>query len=328
MRLLILLVLFVLVLPVTANANEITVRPFLIDKALVPRESVTETIVLKNAYPTRVATLYATVNEISVDTSGEIKEFVTPVMTDRTNTVTSWIEITHARLQVQPGETLEVPLTIKVHPYAEPGEYHLFIGFVETNKRSVAEAKALAGEADGVIVKVTVADERKDSMRISSMTVDRFVTDTDNQQVAITVENAGDTTSAPVGELIFYNNRGKEVNSVSINSENSQVGPGETKTFVASIPFSGDIGRFKANVNLAYGENQRANLYDTSSFYMIPFKYLAMVAGLAVLLLVVLLLLLRRSMLLLPASESGDEVPLFVRDGHNPNPKHHDIDLS
>src|SRR6056297_3143851 len=100
MRGIILLLLLVIALPLHVSAADLSIRPFLIDVTMVPRESTTETIVIENNYSDRKATVYATVNEITVGTDGAIKEFMTPVMTDRTNTVTSWIEIQRGRIVI------------------------------------------------------------------------------------------------------------------------------------------------------------------------------------------------------------------------------------
>ena len=316
-----------LLLPVgTVLATGIDVRPFLIDVELSPRESRSQVITLQNDYPTRKAVLYATVNEISVDSIGEIKEFVTPVMTDRTNTVTSWIEITRGRLEVMPGESLEVPLNIRVHPYAEPGEYHVFIGLVEASKRHVAEAVAMAGDANGVIVKIVIADERTDSMRISRFLIDRFVIGEDSKTISVEVENMGDLPSAPSGEIIFYDSRGVEVDNVVLQS-NRQIAPGETTTIDAAVPLSSTLGRYKANVSLSYGNSQSASLYDTTYFYMMPWNILFMVVGAITVVSLLITLLLRRALTARHDYEDGDEVVMYIKDGHDPQPKDHDIDL-
>ena len=316
-----------LLLPVgTVFATGIDVRPFLIDVEMVPRESKSQIITLQNDYPTRKAVLYATVNEISIDSIGEIKEFVTPVMTDRTNTVTSWIEITRGRLEVMPGESLEVPLNIRVHPYAVPGEYHVFIGLVEASKRNVAEAVAMAGDANGVIVKIVIADERQDSMRISRFLIDRFVIGEDSKTISIEVENMGDLPSAPSGEIIFYDSRGVEVDNVVLQST-QLIAPGETTTIAAAVPLSSTLGRYKANVSLSYGASQRAALYDTTYFYMMPWNILFMVVGAITVVSLLITLLLRRALSARHEYEDGDEVVMYVKDGHDPQPKDHDIDL-
>ena len=322
------LLLLVIALPLPVSAADLSIRPFLIDVTMVPRESTSETILIENTFSDRNATVYATVNEITVGTDGAIKDFVTPVMTDRTNTVTSWIEISRGRTVIPPNESAEIPLKISTHPFAEPGEYHVFIGFVSASKRYIAEETALRGDAEGVIVKITVADERTDAMRITSMQVDRIVSREDERKVEITIENSGDIESAPSGELVFYDGRGREVIAVPVNETGESISPNSEKTFTAIIPFSDDIGRFKANVNLLYGENQRASLYDTTSFFMLPLHYLLMLIGFFTVLIIILVLIMRSRRSDYVSTEDGDEVSMYVRDGHVANPQDHDIDLS
>jgi hypothetical protein len=328
MRAIILLLLFIIALPLQTLAADLTIRPFLVDVTMVPRESTTETILIENNYDNRNATVYATVNEISVGTDGAIKEFITPVMTDRTNTVTSWIKISRGRVVIPPNESAEVPLTISIHPFAEPGEYHVFVGFVSASKRAIADETALRGDAQGVIVKITVADERIDAMRITSMVVDRIVSREDERKIDITVENSGDIESSPQGELVFYDGRGREVRAVPVNEAGESISPNSEKTFTVTIPFDQDIGRFKANVNLLYGENQRANLYDTTSFFMLPLHYLLLLIGFFVVLIIILLILMHNRRDEFVSAEDGDEVSMYIRDGHAANPQDHDIDLS
>lgn len=323
-----LLILVSFSLPAGVFASEITIRPFLIDETLQPRDSVTKTITLTNKYESRKAVLYATVNEITVGAEGEIKEFISPVMTDRTNTVTSWIEIGRGRIELKPGETIEVPITLSIHPYAKPGEYHVFVGFVEASKRYEAEAQAMAGDANGVIVKITIADKREDSMRISSFVVDRFVTGDDNRTINIEVENMGDLPSAPTGEIIFYDSRGVEVTSVPVNMNGEVIAPGESAVLKSSVPLDDSLGRFKANVSLQYGENQRASLFDTAFFYMMPMHLLLLVFGGILFIALMVALLFRRSFVNdYHDNDDGDEVTMFVRDGHDAQPQDHDIDL-
>jgi hypothetical protein len=310
----------------TIFAAGIDVRPFLIDVEMLPRDTISRTVTLKNNYPTRKSVLYATVNEISIDSEGEIKEFVSPVMTDRTNTVTSWIEISRGRIEVLPSESIEVPLSINVHPYAEPGEYHVFVGLVEASKRHVAEAIALSGDADGVIVKVVVSDTRQDSMRISQFLINRFVTGEESKMFSVEVENMGDLPSTPSGEVIFYDSRGVEVNNVAIQSSES-IAPGETGSIISSVPLENDLGRFKANVSLNYGSNQAASLYDTTYFYMLPWHILLMVFLAIAVVSLVVTLLLRRALFRGHMDEDGDDVVMYIRDGHEPKPQDHDIDL-
>jgi hypothetical protein len=309
-------------------AKEYSVRPFLIDVELVPREHYTETVVLRNEHEQRKYVVYATVNEISVDKEGEIKEFVTPVMTDRAVTVTSWIEVTRGRIEVPPGEEREVPLTIKVSPQALSGEYHAFVGFVPAPNRPTAENIARDGAADGVIIKVTISDQREDSMHIASFLIDRFVTGKADRVAQIEVENLGDLSSAPTGELIFYDSRGVEIDAVPVNENGLVIDPGETEVLAVTLPKEGLLGKTKANLVLEYGENQKASLQDTTFFYVVP-MYILVIIGLLILLVSLFVtVLFKRTFVQEGFDEDGDEVAVFVRDGHDPDPKDHDIDLT
>lgn len=319
-------VLFIVFLfPSVTFGSEITIRPFLIDETIAPRGDSQNLITIKSDYPHRKAILYATVNEITLDSEGEIKQFVSPVMTDRTNTVTSWIEISRGRIEIPAGETREVPLTIRLHPYAEPGEYHVFVGFVEAPNRPTAQSKAMSGDADGVIVKVTVSDERKESMRISSFLINRFVTGDDSRTINIEVENTGDTASALQGEIIFYDSRGVEVSSVDV--EGSSIEPGTVGVIQSQVPLGDELGRFKANVALKYGKNQAASLYDTTMFYSMPLYLMFILFGVVLVASIFMALLFRKVLVGNREEEMFDEVNVYVRDGHDENPKDHDINL-
>lgn len=298
------------------------------DKVAGPRDIIEETVLLTNESKFTKYVVYATVNEISVDTKGEIKEFVTPVMTDRTNTITSWIEVTRGRIEILPGDKKEIPVTFRINPLAKPGEYHAFIGFVPAKNRDIAEDIAMKGEADGVVVKITVADQRADSMKIAGFLVDRFITDDDKKKISIVVENLGDIPSAPSGEVIFYDSRGSEIGSVQVNSEAKVIEPGETVTLTSEVPIDDKLGRFKANVSLQYGKNMGASLHDTTFFYMMPIHLLVTIFGGILIVVILVTLLLRRTFSRDNYNdEDGEEVLMYVREGHTQNPKEHDIDL-
>jgi len=70
-----------------ALAENISVSPMFIDYVTEARDIKQEVIKIKNHGGSPVR-MYASVHEISLGSDGEIKEFVTPAMTDRTTSVT------------------------------------------------------------------------------------------------------------------------------------------------------------------------------------------------------------------------------------------------
>ncbi len=305
----------------------VTIKPFFIDEVVAAREERQILITLNNEYPTRKAVVYATVNEIAVDDGGEIKEFIIPEGDERIDTVTGWIEIGRGRIEIPSGESREIPLTIRTHPYAKPGQYFVYIGFVEAPNRPEAESIALNGKADGVIVKVTVSDNRVDSMHINKFEVNRFVTNDDKREISIELQNLGELASVPAGEIIFYDSKGIEVGSAPLNTEGVSIEPGKSLTLKSYIPIEDDLGRFKANLSIEYGQNQISTLHDTTSFYLIPLRLLAIIFGIVLIFTIFLVLLFRKAFFVHEVEEDFKEVTVYVRDGHDPNPKDHDIDL-
>jgi hypothetical protein len=321
-----LLVIFAVFLPGLADAADLNIRPFLIDKTVEPREFLQEQVSITNN-TNRKLNVYATVNEITVDKEGEILAYESPIMTDRTKTIASWVEVKRGRIEIQPGETEAVDLGFRIHPNAVPGEYHVFIGFGAAEKRFQAVEAARAGELDGVIVKLTIEDKRTEYLRISGFIIDRFVTSAADKKVEIELENLGDVPATPQGEIIFFTSNGEEIDAIPVNTDLLMVPPGETVTITSELPLGNQLGRFKANLALQYGETQRASLYDTTQFFMMPLHILLLMLGAAVLLSLIIFMLLHRTMAVQDTEEHGVDVPLFVKDGHEAEPKDHDIDL-
>lgn len=319
--------LWCMVLPYIASAEELTIRPFLIEETLVAHDVVEREITLHNGYSNRKLNVYATVNEITMDEVGEIKEFVSPVMTDRTDNATSWIEITRGRISIMPDETASVPLIIRTHPNAKPGTYYVFLGFVATQKRDIAEQTALAGDANGVIVKITIADHREETLRLQKFSVDRVVFNQEDRTATVELQNLGDLPTEPHGEVIFYNSSGEEVGASTVDTTGSPIAPGESAILSVPLPIDDAIGKFKANVSLEYGERQTASLYDSTTFYLVPPHLLFLIFG-GVLVLSIFLVLGIRRVFGGTYEDEDDSVALYVREGHDPNPQEHDIDLS
>ena len=322
------LLLIAFLLPLATHASEISVQPLLLDLELETREVVTHDITLTNDSDSKL-TIYATVNEIAIDGSGEIKEFISPVMTDRTNTITSWIEITRGRIELEPREVKTVPLTVRMHPQAAPGTYHAFIGFVPDNKRPDAEVTALQGDAEGLVLKIALDETKNELLRISSFQTSRFIVKDSQRSLLIEVQNNGDVDSVPSGEIIFYNGRGEEVGSTPANEAGVVVPAGGSATLTATVPFSNELGRFKANATLKYGTDGKNTTFDTVQFFMIPFKLTLILALFIVLFSLFITYLLRRVFRdELHEHEDGKDIPLYIRSDREHVNKDHDIHVT
>lgn len=318
------LVCLLLVSTPIAFAADYAVSPLIIEHDIVPRDIFEESVKITNTTDRKLR-IFPTVNEITVGDEGEVKSFVPASMSDNTTSITSWIAVTRGRVEINPGESIKIPVSFTVHPAATPGEYYAFIGFAEGSKRDEAENLVTSGRAPGVVVRLSLVEKRTEYLRLNRFIIDRFITKDGDGTVTYELENIGGLPITPAGEIIFYDSRGVELQAMPINPEQKTINANEREKFSQTVPNVGLIGRYKALLNVEYGTGLRANLYDTTYFNVVPILYLAILFALLLVISVLLALWYHRSKSKIIEDEG--EVSVYVRSGIVGVEKDHDINL-
>ena len=306
-------------------AAEYSVTPLLIENTVEPRDMSEETVKITNT-SSRKLRIFPTVNQITLGEGGEIKTFVPPSMSDNTTSITSWISVTRGRVEINPGETIKIPITISVNPNAVAGEYHAFIGFAEGSDRDEAEALVKNGRAPGVVVRFSLVEKRSEYLRLNRFVIDRFVTNQVEATVSYELENVGGLPITPTGEIIFYDSRGVEIAAINVNDDKKSIQANNTEKFTQTLPDVGAIGRRKALLNIEYGTSVRANLYDTTYFNVVPLIPLSITFGILLLLSILLVLYYHKRTNTQPDS-AHEAVSVYVRQGTTNREYDHDINL-
>lgn len=316
-----------LLIPKDSHASY-SISPLIIEHTASPRDMFEETIKITNTTDRKVR-IFPSVNEITLGSEGEIKEFIPPSMSDNTTSITSWLEITRGRVEINPGETIKIPVLVTINPNAKPGDYYAFIGLAEGSKRDEAELKVMSGVAPGVIVRVELADTKNEYLRLTAYHIDRFVTDESNATVRYEVENVGDVPVIPAGEIIVYNVQGQEIASVIINTDRISVPPGEGVEFTSQLPEVGFMGKFKAFLSLEYGATQAATIYDTTYFTLLPIVTITILFGTVLFLSMFGAVYYHRVKNREYDSEIDDDtaVAMYIRSGATSTEQDHDINL-
>ena len=315
----------VFLLPLAAYADiTYTIAPLVIDIDAEPRDIIERTITITN-HSTQPVTVYPTVNNISVDAGGGIQAFIPASMSDRSQSLASWIEISRLGIDLAQEESRTLPLTFRIHQQPVPGTYHAFIGFGFGGNQQDAITQVERGDAPGTVVSLTIIDKKNTFLKLSRFIIDRFVTDTGNQAAVYTVKNPGEEPLVPKGEIIFYNNRGVEVGMVPVNTDNVTIAPGDEKQFTAEVPTDGLFGKYKAFLSVEYGA-ELASVQDTAFFYVFPLKkvipvFIILLVGVA------LFAFFTHRKYYGDDEDDGSEVlALHVREGTSEE-VHHDINL-
>ncbi len=311
------------------EAANFSVSPLMIDLEAEVRDTFTREITITSNHSVHQR-LYASVHEITLGDKGEIKSFVPASMSDRSTSVTSWIEISRSRIDLQPDQATTTPLTIRVNHNTPAGLYHAYIGFAPGSNRDEAETAILAGNGTGVIVRIVVGGTQEEFLRLVAFTTDRFSILPGDGLITYTLENSGDVPLSPSGDIIIYDSRGHELANVTVNNDENPtiIAPGEKREFTSSVPFIERFGRLKAYLSVEYGSENRAALYDTNFYYSIPWYYLLIITFL-LLTMVVSLILLTRKIKNNDLYDNVDATPLPVFFGRvrEHNQYEHDIDL-
>jgi hypothetical protein len=314
-----------IILPSVSQAYDYVVTPPVIELTVEARDLREQEIKISNNGSTPLK-IFPTVNAVTTGEDGAIASFLSPSMTDQKTSITSWIAISRARLELAPGETKRIPINFTINPQAVPGDYYAFIGFASGDKRDEAENAVMRGGVPGVMVRLALPDTTTERLRLQKFLAPRYVTGQKESAITYILENTGDTPVVPRGEIILYDVRGEEVGAIPVNLDGQTIAPKSTAEFSAIVPETGEFGRHKAFLNIEYGDKQKANLYDTTYFTVVPLKLLALIF--AILLAVSLILTfwyLYRERKHAPLDD--ESVAMYVRSGALSDTKDHDINL-
>lgn len=305
--------------PRVAFAGTLSVSPRIIDLPLSPRDIKSETIHILNTSGSTL-TVFTFVQNVTVGVDGGAQEFVTPALSDRTTSLSSWIETPRAGTEVAAGATHEASLTIRVDPRVEPGTYHALVSYATGQTIDDASKVVAGGGAPSVLITVRIEAPSNDFMKLAHFVVKKFIVDTGlKETISYDVTNAGDTELKPYGDILIYNGNGEEVASIPVNPEARSIQPSETASFKTQIPEGSFFGKYKALLTVRYGAEQAA-LYDTVYFYVFPWKKVLLIFGtLLVLIVGCVLWIHHRVTARREGDESDDEdgvanLPLFVKE--------------
>lgn len=322
--------LLLLVLPTLASAaKDYTVTPKVIDVTAEARDIINKTITITNNHNS-IVNVFPTVNEIALDEGGDIVEFKGPTQVDGTSSITRWLEIPRSQQSIMPGETKEINLTIRMHPQVQPGVYHAYLGFGEGLNSIEAAKQAERNQAPGIVVTVRIEDKKVEFVDLGGFYVDKYVTSNDNQAVSYTLKNPGDTTVMPTGEIIIYDGSGKEEFSIEANPDFISLAPGEEIRIERQLPINGLFGKQKAFLNVRYGSNLSASVYDTVFFYVLPWQKILMIFGIIVVFTIILTLYLHHRYEMGHHHDEDEDgvhaLHVHVVEGHS-DEQEHDINL-
>jgi hypothetical protein len=257
-----------------------SVNPVVANEKAKRRDIIKKELTVTNNSRERIG-LRASVENIDPNSGAE--EFVSPGAADLSSSLANWIEITRGVITLAPGETRKIPYLIHVNLSAEPGAYFARINFTDGSPKP-PESEHIKEDGTSLLLNVEVLDDARERLQLGSFVAEDSLVMGDNVGFSYQVENVGNRVIEPRGSIRIFNRRGEEVGSVPLNADGLEVTPENKQLLAAAWSAAGRFGKYKAFLDLEYGENQLASVQDTVYFWVFPWKeILATIVGVLVL---------------------------------------------
>ena len=243
-----------------------SVTPVVANEKAKPRDIIKKELVVTNNTDQRID-LYITVE--NVDPQKGVQDAVGPTVGDVSTSLANWVEITRGVIELGPKESRKIPYLIHVNLTAKPGSYFSEIRFRDGNTRATAESK----EGGAVLMlNLEVLDDAMERLQLGTFSTDDSVILGKEVGFSYLLENIGNRDIEPRGSIRIFNRRGEEVGSIPVNADGVEISPENSKQLATAWSAAGRFGKYKAYLDLEYGENQLASVQDTLYFWVFPWK--------------------------------------------------------
>lgn len=279
--------LFVFPVAVFAQKSDglsLSVTPTLFEMSALPSQEWNSSVKVINNNPYEI-TVYA--NVVNFAPQGETGEgkFI-PVITEATNgsTLAEWITITQEPIIIPPEQSYAIPVSVSVPAEAAPGGH---FAAILVGTRPVDTGAAFRVQTSQLVTSlffVRIAGDVQEKGNIREFRATQTFVDSPHADFELRFENKGNVHLQPQGEISITNMWGKERGVIPINHQThfGNVLPESIRKFEFSWKGESsisDIGRYKAALTLAYGDEEKNFVTSIAYFYVVPLKALTIVLG-------------------------------------------------
>ncbi len=282
----------------------LTVTPPLFQLTIGPGENWSSSLKVVNSNPYDV-TYYTQVVDFVPEGEGGQSSFIpllSPPPGEATSTASlaGWIDVTPGPFKVPRGTSGDIPFTVKVPIDAAPGGHYaaILVG-TEPGERVAGGPSMRISSMVSTLMFVRIKGEVIETGRIREFrTIDELY-QTARADFVLRFENTGNAHLRPQGSVAIYNMWGKERGKVLINDkgEFGNALPQSTRRYEFSWEGENslfDIGRYRAEATLTYGQEAKQNATYATYFWVVPVVPVAIALGALFFFIVAAVWLIRR----------------------------------
>lgn len=272
------------------QAFTLTITPPLFQLGLTPGETWASNIQVVNPNPYDITVMAEPVlfRQTGGQESGRPEFYLpgkdgeAPVM----NSLADWITVPTQAVVIPQEQTYTLPIIIKVPDDAPPGGHYAAILIGNRPPEGPAEGGTVSVTSSiAALVFLRVAGEVHEEGRIREFSTERLLYEEALARFSLRFENQGNIHLQPQGDITIYNMFGKKRGFIPINQDTGEYGnvlPDSIREFTfvwdADAGFW-DIGRYRAEATIGYGQNAKQFTTSALYFYILPFRPLLQVIG-------------------------------------------------
>lgn len=269
----------------------LTIAPPLFQLSLQPGETWSSGVTVVNNNPYDV-TLFA--EPVPFEPSGESGKpvFISPhIQGDdavgiSSSTLAGWIQVPQQARTVSREQTYTLPVSIHVPEDASPGGHYaaILIGNRAPEGANTEGGTVNVTSSIAVLFFLSVSGDVIEQGRVRDFATEKSVYETPEATLTLRFENQGNVHLLPQGNITIYNMFGKVRGSIPVNNHKDygNVFPNSIRKFSFTWKSDAgmwDIGRYRAEVTLGYGKEQKQSALATTYFYVLPIIPLLQVVG-------------------------------------------------
>lgn len=200
-------------------------------------------------------------------------------------TLPGWIHIERGPIHVKKDTTAEIPFSIVVPDDAEPGGHYaaIMVGTDPIDRLRNGSGFSIGSLLSSLLF-VNVSGNIVEAGAIRDFYPAANIVQEPSARFVMRFENSGNVHLVPQGHIIITNMWGKERGKITVNDDASfgSVLPASTRRF--EFEWHGEqnffeMGRYTVEATLAYGSASKQTVYRVATFWVIPYKGLAITFG-------------------------------------------------
>lgn len=266
------------------EVNGFVVTPHIIDEQALSNDLFKYEVKIKNNNAHKKS-IFILVGDL-YENAGK-KQVVDNSELDKYASITRWTKIKRSQIWLESGEEITLPLEINIAPRVAAGKYYAFIDFVESANRYEAENKLNKSEWPEILINFEVIENVIEKSQLKAFTASKKLFIDFPIEFNFELDNVGNKSIIPSGFVYIINRKGEEVTNIDVNSYNVEIAPNEKQNFEIALNEIKKFGKFKARLEVEYGDSRR-DIQDVIYFWYIP-KFLLIIIGITLFLLIFIL---------------------------------------